>query len=70
MPTERMRVQFVAKQSGGEPWIAVETIQGPRLSILTTGFIGLELRKGTTPEKAGQIAEYLNENVASLSYTS
>ena len=39
------------------------------LSILQNGFLGFDLPEGTTYEQAEAIAEFLNKNIVSISYT-
>jgi len=49
-------------------WIALEPFDGT-LPNLEHGFMGLDLKPGTTVEQAHQIAEFLNKNFPSISYT-
>jgi hypothetical protein len=39
------------------------------LIVLGNGFLGFDLPNGTTIEKAKEIAEFLEENIANVSYT-
>jgi hypothetical protein len=67
--TERVRMSFRLKEfPGGQPWICLEPIKED-LIVLANGFLGFDLPAGTTIEKAKKIAEFLEENVATVSYT-
>lgn len=70
--TDSAQVVFKATQYGDKehtPWIVTEP-RMERLKILgNAGFIGFDLRPGTTFEKARQIAEYLNEHIAAINCT-
>jgi hypothetical protein len=68
--TERARYVFAVKEFGdGTPWIMLER-SGNGLDVLGNGFIGLELKDGTTLKQAEALAETLRRNVSAVSYTS
>ena len=69
--TVRARFRFVVKaNAGGTPWIAFEPldeqIRGEGLPI---GIFGFDLPTGTSDPRAEEIANYLDDNVSSLSFT-
>lgn len=67
--TERSRYVFTVKDfEEGHPWIALEPFD-KHLSLLRKGFMGLDLKKGTSLKDAQKIASLLNKNVATVSYT-
>jgi hypothetical protein len=67
--TERVRMSFKVKEfPGGEPWICLEPVRED-LIALRNGFLGFDLPTGTTIQKAKEIAEFLEENIANVSYT-
>ena len=67
--THRAKFLFVVKESSdGAPFIVLESLKGT-LPILEYGFIGLDLFEKTTIEQAGEIVDFLNNNVASVFYT-
>jgi len=67
--TERARYVFSAKTSAdGNPWISMEPLN-KRLSILEKGFLGFDLPLGTTPQRAREIEQFLNDNLTFLTYT-
>jgi len=67
--TERFTCAFTVKEfADGTPWIAVEPLAGT-LSCLGDGFLGLDLKPGTDYRKAEEIAAFLNQAVAGVSYT-
>jgi hypothetical protein len=67
--TERVRMSFKVKEfPNGQPWICLEPVQED-LIVLANGFLGFDLPPGTTIEKAKKIAEFLEENIANVSYT-
>lgn len=67
--TEHGSYLFTVKEAAdGSPWIMLE----PRrtdVTALKEAFIGFGLRQGTTIEKAQEVADYLNRNLADLSFT-
>ena len=42
----------------------LELLRGPTLPILEDGFLGLELPNGTNLDRAREIADFLDRNVA------
>jgi len=67
--TDRVRFIFRTKEyASGTPWIVLEPLQKD-LDVLCNGFLGLDLPEGTTLKRAEEIAEFLNENITSVSYT-
>ena len=67
--TERVRMSFKVKEfPSGEPWICLEPVKED-LIVLGNGFLGFDLAAGTKIEKAKEIAEFLEENIATISYT-
>jgi hypothetical protein len=67
--TERIRMSFNVKEiPGGQPWICLEPIKED-LIVLGNGFLGFDLPAGNTIEKAKEIAQFLEENIATVSYT-
>jgi hypothetical protein len=70
--TERGQYSFrVADYEDGTPWIMTDPLRASdRLPALGKhGFIGFELKPGTTHEQSGQIAEYLDENIRYITCT-
>ena len=67
--TERDRFLFTAKEyESGQPWIClVAWEQG--LEVLGQGFLGLDLPKGTTLNRAKEIAKFLEDNIIAVSYS-
>jgi hypothetical protein len=67
--TEKAEYVFVIKESGtGTPWIMCESYHG-ELSILEKGYLSLRLNPGTSYEQAQEIARFLNDKIACLSFT-
>lgn len=65
--TQRAEHRFTVKEyADGTPWITTEHY---REDIFEGKILGLDLPKGTTIEKAKEIARYLNENISNLSIT-
>lgn len=68
--TDRARYVFSVKEFGdGTPWIMLER-GGSSLAVLGGGFLGLELKKGTSMNQAEKIAQLLRRSVQAVSYTS
>jgi hypothetical protein len=68
--TDRARHSFTVKEFGdGTPWIMLELLDGQELPVLRRGFLGLDLKEGTTYDQAKALAATLNESVISTSYT-
>ena len=61
----------MAEASGGETWIMTDPYHPEdRLKVLgESGFLGFDLKPGTTYEQAQQIAKYLNDHLDSISCT-
>ena len=67
--TERVRISFKVKEfPGGQPWICLEPVKED-LKVVRNDFLGFDLPIGTTIEKAKKIAEFLGENITTVSYT-
>ena len=67
--TERVRMSCRVKEfPGGQPWICLEPVKED-LKVVRNGFLGFDLPIGTTIEKAKKIAEFLGENITTVSYT-
>ena len=67
--SERGRYKFTVKESAkGTPWIAAEPM-GPEPEVLCEGILGFDLREGATLDEAREIAHFLNDHVAWVSYT-
>jgi hypothetical protein len=61
---------FAVKEfADGTPWIVLER-RGHGLDIIGDGFIGFDLREGTSLQEAEKLAEFLRQNIRSVSYTS
>jgi hypothetical protein len=68
--TDRARHIVVVKEYGdGVPWLMLELLEGEELPVLRRGFLGLDLRQGTTYEEAQALANSLNELLAYTTYT-
>jgi hypothetical protein len=65
-PIERGRYSFrVAEYADGQPWIMTDPLYDTdKLTILGPhGFIGFDLKRGTTYQEAEQTARFLNERI-------
>lgn len=68
--TQRARYSFVRKEYvSGQPWIALELLDGAPIPPLTRGFIGFDLREGATIEDAKKVEAFLNQHVTNVTYT-
>ena len=70
--TDRAQFVFKATQYGDEDhtaWIVTEPRRDGLKILGKNGFIGFDLRPGTTFEQARQIAEYLNHHIDSITCT-
>ncbi|PBB19300.1 hypothetical protein [Mesorhizobium sp. WSM4313] len=72
--TERARHVFTVKEyvtEDGEssPWVMLSLYESPDLSILADGFLGFDLKAGTTYEEAKALTETLNSIVTATTYT-
>ena len=67
--TERAHYVFTVKEyNENQRWIRLENSRED-LTPLKHGFIGLDLREGTSYEEAREIAGYLNECIANVTFT-
>lgn len=67
--TETADFVFAVKEHGdGTPWIMLEA-RREGLSAIKNGFLGLRLLPGTDIVRAQEIAEFLNDNIESVSCT-
>jgi hypothetical protein len=67
--TERVHMNLKVKEfPGGQPWICLKPVKED-LIVLGNGFLGFDLPAGTTVEKTKEIAEFLEENIAIVTYT-
>ena len=68
--TERCVYLFAVQEyEEGTPFIGLEPVSG-NLEILKGGFLSFDLSKGTDSDTAERIAEFLNDNIISIAYTS
>lgn len=68
--TDRAYYRFTVKEYvSGTPWIMFELLHGPNLPMLKDGFLGLDLRSGTSYEEANVIANFLNDHVECVAAT-
>jgi hypothetical protein len=70
--TQRGRFRFrVTAYADGTPWIMTDPLYASdRLKILgKTGFIGFDLKAGTTGEEAEKVARFLNEHMEYITCT-
>jgi hypothetical protein len=69
--TDRADYRFTVKEYGdGTPWIMFELRRAPDLPVLGDGFLGLDLRPGTSFEEAKRVASFLNDHVECVAATS
>jgi len=67
--TERGSFGFAVKEFGdGTPLIVAEPLR-ESMAMLKEAFIGFDLAKGTTLQKAQEIADYMNRYISGLSIT-
>jgi len=67
--TARSKSYFRAvEHSDGAPWIICEP-QGPQIPALSNGFIGFDLRPGTSLREAEALADMLRRMVTDVSVT-
>jgi hypothetical protein len=59
----------VKEYGEGKPWIFLELAKEPDLPSITPGFLGFDLKDGTTYEQATEIATFLNDNITAVSHT-
>jgi hypothetical protein len=69
--TVRARFRFVVKEGAdGHPWIAFEPLDEQlRGEGLPSGLFGFDLPPGTGGARAEEVANYLDENLTSLTFT-
>ena len=67
MSGERLHFTVMGNEPDSDPWIMIEN---PSWSLeeLGKGFLAMDLPKGTDVEAAERVAQFLNANIASLSY--
>lgn len=68
--TDRARFQFSAREyvvGSGMRYIKAEPIEGELAGL--DGMLGFELLPGTTLDQAREIAEYLNDRLVAITYT-
>jgi hypothetical protein len=67
--TDRAPYVFAVKEFGdGTPWIMLERSENA-LDVLGDGFLGFDLKEGTSLQEAEKIARFLRQNIRSISYT-
>ena len=67
--TERGDFLFRVSEFGdGTPWISTEPRDGG-MPFLDHALLGFDLPKGTSLQKAEQIAEFMNKNLGNVSVT-
>ena len=67
--TERAEYRFTVKELGnGTPFLMLEPMRA-NLSLLSKGFLSLDLAEGITYDEAHEIARYLNDRIRSVAYT-
>lgn len=69
--TQRGRYQFrVSGYADGTPWIMTDPLEKKDcLPILGHGFIGFDLKPGTSAEEAHRIAQFLDDNIEFITFT-
>ena len=67
MHGERLNFKVMGDEPDGEPWIMIENPSWS-LESLGKGFLAIDLPEGADVDAAQRVAEFLNKNVASLSY--
>ena len=67
---ERAESYFKACEHGdGTPWIVCSPQGKTKIGVLNDGFIGFELRPGTSLQEAGKLAELLRGKITDVSVT-
>ena len=67
--TERAHYVFTVKEyNASQRWIRLENSRED-LTPLKEGFLGLDLPEGTSYQEAREIARYLNEKIANVTWT-
>jgi hypothetical protein len=69
--TQRGRYQFrLTNYSDRTPWIMTDPLEEKdRLKVFGNGFIGFDLKPGTTQEEAHRIALFLGEHIGYITFT-
>jgi hypothetical protein len=68
--TERAQYRFTVKEyAAGTPWIMFELLRSPDLPVLGDGFLGMDLRPGTSYEEAKTVASFLDERIECVAAT-
>ena len=67
MNNERLHFKVMGGDPDGDPWIMIENPSWSPES-LSKGFLAIDLPKGSNINATQRVAEFLNRNVASLSY--
>lgn len=66
--TKRTATKFTVKENAiGQPWIAIE--YATQENGFPHGLFGFDLNNETSHEKAQEIANYLNQNLANFNFT-
>lgn len=66
------RAQYIVsvkEYENGEPWLMFDWLDGENLPLLRNGFMGIDLREGTTLEQAKELAGKINDLMVGISYT-
>ena len=67
--TERGEFRFkVSEFADGTPWIMTEPLRST-MPVLENAFIGFDLPDGTSLQRAQEVADYMNGNLAGISMT-
>lgn len=68
--TYRAEYVFTVKEyADGTPWIALEQLSENSVPLPDEAFLGFDLPKGTSYEKAKEIARYMRKNLDKLTMT-
>jgi hypothetical protein len=69
--TQRGRFRFrVAEYADGTPWIMTDPLwPQDRLKALGQGFVGFDLKPGTSHEQAQQVTQFMNEHIEYITAT-
>ena len=67
--TDRARYLFKVSEFGdGTCWISTEPVNG-EVPLLENALLGFDLPEGTSFQKAHEVADYLNRNLADVGVT-
>lgn len=61
--------EFVTAEEKVEPWLMLQLVKQPELPVLGRGFLGFDLKAGTSNEEAEALAAKLNEMIVATTYT-